>query len=177
MPAINISQHEIGVVRVFAISRPMADMARALRQADKSTIASGLLRHEVTADDVELFALSDLTGLGLRQYLMDGYAVPSQAVQADHARLDALDGYVMLLLSRVSAEGPVALSPSPELTLIGTYREPRADHIAVPIAAQAAKPYSGVGTETQPTRRLRAGSAVTGLLALLTLLLIWWITR
>jgi hypothetical protein len=177
MPTINISQHENGVVRVFAVSRPMADMARALRQASKGAIASGLLRHEVTAEDIELFALSDLTGLGLRQYLTEGYSIPAEALQADRARLDALDGYVLLLLSRVSNEAHVEFTPSPDLTLIGTYREPRENRAAVPIAAQAAKPYSGVGPDTQTRNRLRMGGAGIGVTVILALLLIWWILR
>jgi len=175
MATINISQHESGVVRLFAISRPMADMARALRHSSKGVIASGLLRHEVTHEDIELFALSDLTGLGLRQYLADGYAIPPEALQADRARLDALDGYVLLLLSRVSSAGHVEITPSPDLTLIGTYREPSATQTAAPISVEAAKPYSGSGPAPSPAPRIGQGGTIIGVMVILALFFIWWI--
>jgi len=175
MATINISQHERGAVRVFAISRPMADMARALRHSSKGIIASGLLRHEVTHEDIELFALSDLTGLGLRQYLMDGYAIPPAALQADRARLDALDGYVLLLLSRVSNAAHVEITPSPDLTLIGTYREPSAPQSAAPIIVEAAKPYSGTVSASAPSPRIGRGNTIIGVMVILALLFIWWI--
>ena len=124
----------------------MSDMARVLKQQSKSRLASTLLGHDVTDADVELFPLSDLIGVGLPQYLTDGYDVDKDVVRNDRARLDALDGYVLLVFSRVSSDGGVTLSPLPDLTLIGTYSEPKADHATAPIATEAAAPYSGVTT-------------------------------
>lgn len=177
MPVIDISKTEHGVIRVFTISRPMEDMARALHQQSKATVAATLLSHPVSDRDVELFALSDLVGVGLPAYLTDGYDVDKDAVRADRTRLEALDGYVLLLFSHVSNDGDVSLHPTADLTLIGTYAEPKAQHAVAPITSQAAKPYSGVSdTPVAPTRS-RVGSALTAVIVLLALLLIWWIIR
>lgn len=172
---IEIARAEHGVIRVFAISRPMAAMARALKQQPKSTLAAALLNHPVAADDFELFALSDLTGVGLPRYLSDGYDVDKEAIRADRTKLDALDGYVLLLFSRVSNAADVTLEPVTDLTLIGTYTEPRASHAAAPIATDAAKLYSGNIRTPQTPSRMRVGSALTAAAVLLALLLIWWI--
>jgi len=172
---IEIAKTEHGVIRVFAISRPMSEMARALKQQPKKTLASTLLNHPVEDDDIELFALSDLTGVGLPQYLSDGYDVDRNAVRADRAKLEALDGYVLLLFSRVSNGADVTLNPVHDLTLIGSYAEPKALHATIPIAAQAAKPYSGNVPAPKATGRSRAGSAMTAVTVLLALLIIWWI--
>lgn len=172
---IDISRTERGVIRVFAISRPMADMARALKQQRKEDLAAALLNHPVAADDFELFALSDLTGVGLPRYLIDGYDVDKQAIRADRAKLDALDGYVLLLFSRVSNTADVTLEPITDLTLIGTYTEPRASHAAAPIATQAAKLHSGNTRTPQTPSRTRVGGALTAVAVLLALFLIWWI--
>lgn len=172
---IEIARIEHGVIRVFAISRPMAEMARALKQQPKKTLAAALLNHPVDEDDFELFALSDLTGVGLPRYLSDGYDVDKDAIRADRAKLEALDGYVLLLFSRVSNGGDVSLRPLSDLTLIGTYTEPKASHTAAPIATEAAKPYSGNTPAAKAPGRSRVGSALTAAAVLLTLLLIWWI--
>lgn len=177
MATINIPQHEHGVIRVFAISRPIADMARALKQQPKALLASTLLGHNVADADVELFPLSDLVGVGLPQYLIEGYDVDKDAVRNDRARLGALGGYVLLVFSKVSNDGDVTLHPIPDLTLIGMYAEPKADHSSVPIATDAASPYSGVTPPVTAMRRSRVGSIFVAAAALLTLLLIWWILR
>lgn len=175
--AIPIAKAEHGVIRVFAISRPMADMARALKQHPKAAVASDLLNHTLSPDDFELFALSDLTGVGLPRYLSDGYDVDREAIRADTSRLEGLDGYVLLLFSGVSNDGDLVLHPAHDLTLIGTYAEPKALHAAPPIVTDAAKPYSGVQPDHQAPRRSRIGSAVVAAAALFALLLIWWIFR
>lgn len=177
MPAIDIPRTERGVIRVFAISRPMATMARTLKQQPKKKLAAALLGHEVGEDDFELFALSDLAGVGLPGYLSEGYDVDKGAVRADRARLDALDGYVLLVFSKVSDGASVTLRPDPDLTLIGTYAERVAAHAATPIATEAAKPYSGAHPKAVAPKRSRAGSALTAVIVAVLIGLIWWSLR
>jgi hypothetical protein len=177
MAEFEILRNETGVIRVFAISRPMATMARRLKQQPKLALASELLGHDVAPDDFELFAVSDLTGVGLPGYLSDGYDVDKAAVRADRQRLDALDGYVLLLFSRVSNEGDVTLRPDRDLTLIGSYAEPKAAHVAAPIVTGAAKPYSGAQRKATAAGRSRVGSALTALVAVAILTFIWWTLR
>lgn len=177
MTAIDISRTENGTIRVFAVSRPISDMARALRQQSKASLASTLLDHDVSDGDIELFALSDLTGIGLHGYLSEGYAVDKDALRVDRIRLEALDGYVLLVFSRIAAQGDVILRPGSDLTLIGTYAEPKAKHVAPPLTTEASKPYSGVTEAAKAPRRSRVGSAFTAAAGVLALLIIWWILR
>lgn len=177
MTPITIPKHEHGVIRVFSVSRPMAEMTRHLKQGRKIALASSLLNKDVQGGDIELFALSDLTGVGLASYLTDGYAIDKSDVRADRARLEALDGYVLLLFSTISIEEEVTLKPSADLTLIGTYAEPKAAHSAAPITTDAAKPYSGVTPPPTKLRRSRIGSVFTAAVALVAVILIWWILR
>jgi hypothetical protein len=177
MALIDISMAEHGVIRVFAISRPMSDMARALKQQPKAALASEMLSHAVSAEDIEIFAISDLEGVGLPAYLTDGYDIDKDAIRTDRRRLDALDGYILLLFSRVSNDGDVTLNTGAELTLIGTYAGPKASHTGTPIASSSAAPYSGVATAPKTPTRSRVGSAITAMAVLAALLLIWWILR
>lgn len=177
MSLIEIPNTEHGVIRIFAISRPMSDMARALKQQPKATLASAMLFHPVSAEDIEIFAVSDLAGVGLPAYLTDGYDVDKDAIRADHSRLEALDGYVLLVFSSVSNEGDVTLNVGADLTLIGSYTEPKAAHRATPIASSSAEAYSGVTAAPEAPTRSRVGSAITAVTVLAALLLIWWILR
>lgn len=172
---ITIPHHESGVVRVFAISRPMSTMARLLKQQPKAALASDLLAHDVTSDMIELFALSDLTGVGLSRYLADGYDIAPDALRADHLRLEGLDGYVLLLFSTIAGGATVSLRPHADLTLVGTYAEPKAMHAVQPIPSEAAKPYSGTSDSPIAPNRSRVGSALTVIGALMIAFLIWWI--
>lgn len=177
MNTIVIPRAEHGTIRVFAISRPIANMARALKQQSKIALASELLGHDVVEGDIEIFALSDLAGIGLHGYLSEGYGVDKQALHLDRTRLDALDGYVLLLFSTLSDTGDVSITPARDLTLIGTYAEPAAKHVAPPIQAEAAKPYTGASKPAQEPRRSRVGSVFTAVAALLALFILWWILR
>jgi hypothetical protein len=177
MSLISISRAEHGVIRVFAVSRPMSEIARALERQPKAALASEMLSYPVSAEDIEVFAISDLEGVGLPAYLTDGYDIDKDAVRADRRRLDALDGYILLLFSRVSNDGDITLNVGAELTLIGTYAEPKAAHVAPPITSTSAAPYSGVTKPPEAPTRSRVGSALTALAVLAILLLIWWILR
>lgn len=177
MSTIVIPKLEQGVIRVFAISRPISEMSRLLESTDKHEVATGLLNHPVEADMIELIALPDLAGVGLHGYLSEGYGVDTDALNRDAGRLDALDGYVLLLFSNVSAAQEVTLVPAAELTLIGTYAEPKPVNTAAPIVTPSAALYSGPKSDVPAPPRTRIGSIATGLAALLTLFLIWWIAR
>ncbi|MEQ6248906.1 hypothetical protein ABMC89_08445 [Sulfitobacter sp. HNIBRBA3233] len=174
MAKIEIPQQELGVVRVFAISKPIPDMSRQIASGGKSAVASDLLGHGVDERDIELFAISDLAGMGLAAYLAEGYGIPREALGADRGRLDGLDGYVLLLHSSVARDGAVTVTPDPALTLIGTYAEPTRSRAAAPIRTEAARPHSAeTATPTRPVKS-RLGS-VLGLVMLAIVLLVLWL--
>lgn len=176
MSTITIPKGEQGAIRVFAISRPMPDMSRALKNQTKEALAAELLGVEVDAGAIELFALSDLTGVGLPRYLAEGYDVSDTQLASDRARLEALDGYVLLLFSRAFDGAQATLQPSPDLTLIGTYHEAAAAMQGAPIESAAAKPYSGTPAETPaiaPQGRPGSAMIVLGIVIVLVLLLLW----
>ncbi|QUJ75596.1 hypothetical protein KDD17_11580 [Sulfitobacter albidus] len=174
MTQIEMKRGEHGVIRVFAISRPIAEVAKALREGDRAELGTALLNHPVTDRDIEIFPLSDLGTLGLANYLSEGYDISREDLRRDRARLEALDGYVLLLHARVAAQEAVTLRPDPDLTLIATYGEPRADMTAAPFPSEAAAPYSGATAPSEPARRAPLVRAGVVLIVALCLLLLWW---
>ncbi len=179
MKQLTIPGTETGVLRVFAVSRPIPDMARASESRSKADLASELLGQDVPDSAIELFALSDLTGVGLSRYLIDGQGAAEAEVAPDRTRLDALDGYVLLLRPGAFAGRDVTLRATPDLTLIGTYREEAAQTSAPPIDSEAAQPYSGVAplTPAKPPKG-RPGNAlvIVAIAVLLVIGLIWLLT-
>lgn len=176
--SIEIKANERGAIRVFAINRAAQDIAEALKTQPKADLARDLLKSpHLDTGSTEIFPIADLTGVGLSAYLTDGYAVEEPAIAADRSKLDALDGYVMLLFSDSFKGAEMTLSPGDAVTLIGTYAEYRPTNTGLAIDTDSAKPYSGAAGMTPPTpARGPAGSAmvVAAMIVLLGLGL-WWL--
>lgn len=175
MSTIEINPNEHGVIRVFSVSRPIAQMAGMLAQSSKADVAAELLNAEVAPSDIELFALSDLAGMGLAPYLTEGHGIESATLKPDRARLEALDGYVLIYRPTKPFNDVRVLRPSTDLTLIGTYAEPRSSRAAAPIKSDAAAPYSAAKAPEGAPRKSRAGSLMVAAVILLMLLVIWWV--
>lgn len=177
---LTIPAHERGSIRVFAINKPAAEISDALKTLPKADLARQLLDNpHLDTASAEIFPVSDLTGVGLATYLSEGYAVEDTQIDADRNKLDALDAYVLLLFSDGSAGADVILTPTVDLTLIGTYIEYQPPAGTGAIAADSAKPYTGTTqNKVISPRRGRAGSVVVVLGALLILgLALWGLSR
>lgn len=175
MKPLKITAASLNSLHVFAVSRSAEDMLAALAEKPLAQIAGDLLGHEAPADKVELFAVSDLAGVGLSGYLIEGQGIPETQIAPDRPKLEALDGFVMLLLPRAFAS-EVILPGSPDLALIGAYQEPRPEMNVEPIETASAEPYSGTPrlTPAQPPQG-RAGSAMVALAVIIAVFLaLWW---
>lgn len=176
MKEIKIPKGETGVLRVFAVSRAMPEMARAIKNGYKVALAGELLGRPVGKDKVELFAVSDLTGVGLSRYLIDGQGVAEAEVARDRARLDRLDGYVLLLLPAAFGGEETTLPANRDLTLIGTYGEEAARAAGPPIESEAARPYSGtprLTPATPPGGKAGGAMILIAIAAVIALILVW----
>lgn len=177
MTTVTIPKGEYGQIRLFAVNRAIDDMTRALRDTDKQQVINDLLGVEIPENTAELFLISDLTGVGLARYLTDGYAVTQEQISRDRSRLDALDGYVLLLFSTAFDGRETTFETGPDLTLIGTYGEEQPVMAAPPLMADAALPYTGVPSMTpRAAPGGVAGKALVVLAVLVALgLLGWWL--
>ena len=174
MATIDIPANERGKVRVFSISLPDAE-GEALSNGT-SRVAETLGTDTVDAKAVEVFRTSDLEGVGLPAYLVDGNGAVASQVEKDRARLAALEGWVMVVASSAFHGVARTLSPVPALTLIGTYDEERPDMSVTPMESESAQPYTGTPqtTPATPPRGRAGGALVVAALAVLVILLLWW---
>ncbi|MFN3575739.1 MAG: hypothetical protein ACK4TJ_01940 [Tabrizicola sp.] len=119
--SLTIPAHDRHGVRVFTANLGPDDLRR-----DKARVAAELLGDpDLDPAFIEIFDLSDLAGLGLPAYLTEGLGVPDATVAADRARLEALRGPVLILLSKALHGRALTLTPDPRLTLVATYAEDR----------------------------------------------------
>ncbi|MEL6702293.1 MAG: hypothetical protein AAFO58_11545, partial [Pseudomonadota bacterium] len=148
MSVIDIPAGEQGRIRVFALSMTPIE-AQALRDDDDTAGGAQSLRQDVLGaqtldpDRTEVFAVADLDGVGLPDYLITGHGAQAAEIEADRVKLAALDGWVMIALSPAFGGAAQTLTPDPRLTLIGTYGQPGTDWRATEtVTSEAAKPYS-----------------------------------
>lgn len=168
---LTIPAHDRDGVRVFTAKLTADDLHR-----DKARLAADLLGDpDLDPAYVEIFDLADLSGVGLSGYLTEGLGVPEAAI-SDPARLDALTGPVLILLSKALHGREVTLTPDPRLTLIGTYAEELPPVHFEPLPAAAAQ---GMLTPDLPPDRKpqRPGSAflLLGIALVLTAVTALWL--
>ncbi len=121
---LHVAAGEHGVVRLFTLTIEAGD-TEALRAPGALDRALGVTG--IDGDQVEVFAISDLAGVGLATYLVDGLGLPQAVVAPDADRLDALGGHVMVVLSRAFGGREATLHPTAQLALAGIWSQTPTD--------------------------------------------------
>lgn len=170
MSDLTLSAGERGVIRLFALDmRP--EEAKFLREpgaADQVLGVSGL-----DPEQIDVFPVSDLEDLGLYGYLSEGCGVSEN--QLDRARLETVDGWVLVLRSAALGGRAATLSPDPRLRLIGLYTEEATNWSGSPIETESAQPYSAAPNPVASKHPRRTGSAILALIMLLVIGGVLWL--
>ena len=178
--SLTVTPGERGLVRVFALSMTDAE-AQALR-ANEGTGDAGAPSPQATALGVtsldtqytEVFPVADLDRLRLSGYLVEGNGVDPKSLEGHREKLDALDGWVMLVYSSAFAGQSVELSPASSLTHIGTYAEPGVDWSErVDLQSEAA---TNPDFQVPPPKKVPSEAAMSGRVAMIALVVIALIT-
>jgi hypothetical protein len=167
---INIPPAERHTVRVFTLAVLLDDLHRL--RADPAAIAAMLGTPEINPHYIDVFDVNDIAAIGLAQYLIDGNGVAEPQITADKPTLDAIRGPVLILTSG-AASG--TLTPSPQLTLIGTYAEDTPPIIFEPLPTDSASGLTGQGKAPMSDARIGGMVATIALIVLfaVTGLFIW----
>ena len=116
----------------------------------------------------EVFAVADVSPMGLRAYLAQAHDIPEATLAQDAARLDALSGDVLVLAPR-AVEGVAALEPRPELTHIGSYAPAEADNAPRELPRAAREPAAPDRATAPDARTLPRGTIAAIVIAALVL--------
>lgn len=110
------------LVHVFRLAVSPEELER-LRASGTQGIAALLGVEMLDHRFADLFDASDLAGVGLAGFLIEGSGAIKAQVAADQARLDAVRGPVLVLHARAFGGVATTLRPDHRLTLIGIYAE------------------------------------------------------
>ncbi len=163
---LSVSPHEYGTVRVFT---------SALDPEDASAITPQnvhrLLGEDVTlvAEKVEVVPTRALDGLGLTDYLSEGYGVADKDLDGRRAQLDAVSGLVVLLPASAFGGREQNLDPHPSMRFLGVFREEVSEpplRMPQPESAKGTLA-SGTGSSRATATRGRRGSWIMALGALI----------
>ncbi len=168
---VSIPQSETGILRLFRID-PEGAQARMLVEAPTpATIAAALGLPSIPPNSAEVIRLADISALGLRDYLTQGYDVLPTAFGPGSESLDALGGYVLIVKSSVASMGAVVLRPGPGLSPLGAFKQGTASptplHVSEP---DRPFPPGQFPITPEPPSKLGRGGAVVLILVVLVVL-------
>ena len=174
--ALEITPYIHDTIFVFALNLPDDEVAAFTEAgAEHWPLKTSLGAAALDPSGVEVLASKDMTGLGLTGLLVEGHGMDRDAVSADKARLDALQGHVVLVHASAFQGVAQDLSPGPELTFIGRYSGPRTATPVEPIRSKSAQGTLQDGKAKPSDARVGGRIAMIALLVLLLLvgLMIW----
>lgn len=182
---MQVAAHEKGQLHIFAVNRPTEELAGLFKPAEAGSRRlepSATLLSDLTGTDIldvtgaELIPLRDLSGLGLSGYLVDGLDVDAGDLAPHKRRLDALDGYALILASDAFRGHAFTLANTASLTHIASFRQPGTDWSStVSLASEAAKPHSGVRSSPREKRHRaqRLGGIIVAVFLLVIAAIVW----
>ncbi|MFU1478961.1 hypothetical protein ACM25N_15120 [Roseovarius sp. C7] len=169
---IQVPADEHGVIRVFRVQLAAEEIADFAGQSGEgAALAAALGVERLNPEYVEVFPVSDLTGLGLAGYLSDGLGVPPEDLAADRAMLEAVEGYVLVLSSGALEGRAETLRPRAPLRWMGTWHEAGQPVEFKPLPAGGAQG----GVHTAPVKT-PSNNAILGRVAMMALLVLFALT-
>ncbi len=171
---LSIPAKERGRLHLFALNSKPEDPPKNAPDLRPAAIL-GIDLNPAYAEIVEIKALEDMR---LSAYLAEGYDVSEDALTEVRARLNALEGHVLIALSLAFYDAAQQIGPSPGYTYIASLPTAGADWSENrEISAQSAVPHSAPKqSKKRPSEAAMKGRIATYVLLLLfafTGLLIW----
>ena len=161
MKDLNVVSNEHGLVRVFAIDLPDADVAKFVKTPE--TLATSLGVRQLDLTYVDLIDISALGEIGLHGYLQEGIDIAPDALAEVRPDLDHLKGHVAVILSKAFAGHAVDAVLQAPLRLVAILPEARPDHNAGDL--------SFVDTPSPvPAKKPKSQAAISGMVATYVLL-------
>lgn len=164
-----VSANERGVIRLFTInlsSDQVADFYEPRSDDSPTRMNAALGVTYLDSNFVEIFPVSDLTGLGLAGYMVEGLGVADADIMPMRSRLNSISGHVLILPSTAFGGFEATLRPTSPLKWIGTFVEEGAPIKFEPLPSDSA---SGT-TDGQTIKAPKSDARVGGMIAMYALI-------
>lgn len=135
---IHVKAGDTGRVWIFAVDLAGAELEAFTRRNGNWPLREALGAEALDPARVEVFAVSDLEGVGLSRYLEDGHGIAPGDLDGLRGRLDAQTGTVMVLTSRALEGREQTLTPRAPLRLLASLSEERAPVEFAPLPSEGA---------------------------------------
>jgi hypothetical protein len=168
---LTVRAGEKGVVRLFGLDMP-PEQARFLREPGAAAQVLGV--PDLDPDQVEVFAIADLEGVGLDGYLASGHGIPDPEIAPHRPRLQAVTGWAMVVRSRAFGGKAVQLAPVDGVRLIAAFTEPGTDwSSAGRIETDSARRRGATAPRATRARAQRIGGTVFALVIVIVVAIVW----
>ncbi len=174
---LTVSSGERGVTRVFRLDMSPEEINRLTdpsgdAPATPAAVAHLLGLNWLDQDHFEIFDVADVQNMGLSDYLAMGNDIPEADIAPDRARLDAVEGHVLMVYSRAFQGYSKTLTPTRQLDFLGSWREPMPGVHFKPLPSDSAKGVLDGAPAATDTGRSPHMTLMLALLALPTAALI-----
>lgn len=184
--ALTVAAGEHAIVRLFHVDLPKARIV-ALADPDPGSdhaddrlslqsAAGRLLGVEgIDSSRIELFAVADISAVGLIAYLVEGVGLTEAQLAPDRTRLDAIEGFILVVPASAFGGKPAELRPVSGVTPVGTYEVPGMDMSFAPLHSEGARGITSPVSRATTDRRMNGMVAGLALLAMLLFvaLMVW----
>ncbi len=178
---IDISAHETGIVRVFAVDIPADQIAAFTARNGRWPLREALGADALDPEHIQVFDAADLAGVGLPGYLAEGHAIPEDQIAPLRERLSEQTGTVMVIASRAFANTAQTLTPRAPLRLIASFSEAHTPITFGALPDASAQPQQPEDDAAPATRKKPSDAAMSGrvatvvllVLALLVTIMVW----
>ncbi|MEO3414451.1 hypothetical protein AAFO92_07340 [Roseovarius sp. CAU 1744] len=178
-----VAENERGIIRLFSVDLPPEQISafaeKPLGEENDDTpwpLKEALGAQYLDLDFIELFPITNLTGLGLPGYMVEGLGIAEEDIAEDHARLSSLKGHILIVVSSAFGGFAQTLSPRAPLRWIGTYTEETAPVQFQPLPSETARGNVNTDTKPRPSNAAMSGRVAMAallVLALLVVVLVW----
>lgn len=181
MTQIQINGSDNSTLHLLHLDLPPEAVDRFARMAGtgewplKYSLGATRLRPEF----VDVVAIRDLEPLSLSRYLGEAYDIPARSLGAEAARIDALQGHVVILPPQAFAGTSQTLTIATPLHLVGSYGGARPKPRGPRVTSDSARGLMASGSAPLPMGKggSRPLVIVLGVIGLLALILLFSLIR
>lgn len=167
---IEIKASETGVVRVFDVALDRKAAEAFNRRNGSWPLQEALGAETLDPHYVDLMQVEDLEGVGLSQYLAQGLGVSESDLSEMRGQIEGLSGTVLVIGSGAFGGQAQVLKPRAPLRLVATFNEEKA-----PVQFDTL-PSGGAERTPEPEKKRPSDAAMSGRVAMITLLVIFALT-
>lgn len=187
-----VGAHEFGVLRIYSINVPAGDIEAFTTnhreffagepEPDYWALKDWLGADTLNAEHINIIDIADLSDMPFTTYLIDGYDVTDEDIEAHRTTLDALGGHLAIITSAafggveqdLKANTDALKRDNTFLIHAATLRQSRANITFRPLPDESAKgPVEDLPQKKKPSDAAMGGRVAT--IALLVMGLLVWV--